>query len=76
LICFKINYSKKNKQVQAIKRKDHMSFSTVVRIGQCLNQHEPKTPTRKDVVEQKNEMSKMKHLMANSPRMLMEQWQQ
>ncbi len=63
----------KNKQVQAIKRKDHMLFSNVVGMGQCLSQHEPKTPTRKDVVEQKNETPKMKHQMANSPRMLMEQ---
>jgi hypothetical protein len=59
--------------VQAIKRKDQMLFSNVVGMGQCLSQHEPKTPTRKDVIEQKNEMPNLKHLLANSPRMLMEQ---
>jgi len=50
-----------------------MLFSNVVGMRQWLSQHEPKTPTRKDVVKQKSETPKMKHLMPNSPRMLMEQ---
>ncbi len=53
-----------------------MLFSNIVGMEQCLSQHEPKSPTRKDVVEQKNKTPKMKHLMPNSLRMLMEQWQQ
>jgi len=63
----------KHTKMQAMGKKDHMLFSNVVGMGQCLSQLEPKTPTRKDVVEQKNETPKMKHLMPNSPRMLMEQ---